>query len=78
MAELVVIDNELLIHSVREKPVLWDKTVDNFKDRNATRSAWGEVCLQFKNDFNELEDRNKNAVCKYIHLYKSIKLNYVS
>ncbi|XP_054275338.1 uncharacterized protein LOC128996970 [Macrosteles quadrilineatus] len=65
-AEVLVIDNELLIHLVQERPVLWDKTIDTFKDRNATRSAWREVCLQFRNDFDELEDNKKNAVCKEI------------
>lgn len=63
-----MIDNELLIHLVQERPVLWDKTIDAFKDRNATRSAWREVCLQFRNNFDELEDSKKNAVCKYIQI----------
>ena len=35
----VNIDNELLILLVQERPVLWDKTLDIFKDRNATRTC---------------------------------------
>jgi hypothetical protein len=44
---------------------LWDKTLDVFKDRIATRNAWREVCLELKPDFEELEDRAKNAFGKY-------------
>lgn len=60
MAERVIIDNELLIHYVQERPVLWDKTLDVFKDRNATRDAWHEVCVQLRSDFDKLEDCKKN------------------
>ena len=65
MAEEVAIDNELLIHLVQERPVLWDKSLDTFKDRNATRNAWHEVCLQLRDDFDKLEDSKKNDFGKY-------------
>lgn len=71
MVNGIVIDNELLIiHLFQERPVLWDKTLDVlvFKDRNATRSAWLEVCVGIKNDFVELEDKKKNEFGKYIHV----------
>lgn len=64
MSDLAVIDNELLIHLIQERPVIWDKTLNEFKDRNATRIAWNEVCLQLKSDFEELEDKKKNEFGK--------------
>ncbi|CAH1993877.1 unnamed protein product [Acanthoscelides obtectus] len=61
MADMdVVIDNELLIHCVQIRPVLWDKTLESFKDRNATRNAWHAVCLGLLKDFDNLEDSKKN------------------
>lgn len=65
MAEMGVIDNELLIHFVQARPVLWDKTLEIFKDRNATRNAWHEVCLELLKDFDNLEDSKKNDFGKY-------------
>ena len=63
--EELAIDNELLIHLVQESPVLWDKTLETFKDRIATRNAWYEVCLHLRNDFDKLEDSKKNSFGKY-------------
>ena len=55
------IDGEFLISLVEARPVLWDKTLDINKDRNATRNAWRQILLEIKPDFNELEDTEKNA-----------------
>jgi len=59
------IDAEVLISLTEARPVLWDKTLDAFKDRIATRNAWREVCLELKPDFEEFEDSAKNAFGKY-------------
>lgn len=64
MGEEIEIDTERLISLVQERPVLWDKTEDIYKDRNATKNAWKEVCVQLKHDFEELKDREKNTFGK--------------
>lgn len=67
------IDAELLICLVEARPVLWDKTLDIFKDRNKTRDAWREVCSELRGDFNELLDSEKNAFgkhCFFIYFFK--------
>nr|CAH7729496.1 unnamed protein product [Callosobruchus chinensis] len=38
----------------------WDKTMDGFKDRNATRDAWREVCCALKEGFVETQSKEKN------------------
>jgi hypothetical protein len=43
---VALINKELLIALIEERPVLWDKSDDTNKDRNATKEAWNEVCLQ--------------------------------
>ncbi|XP_054287353.1 uncharacterized protein LOC129003135 [Macrosteles quadrilineatus] len=60
------IDSEQLIRFIEERPVLWDKTVDGFRDRSATREAWQEVCIQLCNDFEELEENVRDEFCKEI------------
>ena len=62
------IDAEVLISLVEPKPVLWDKTLDIYKDRIATRKAWEEVCLALKPDFESISDTEKNAFGKYFLL----------
>ncbi|XP_076663647.1 uncharacterized protein LOC143366437 [Andrena cerasifolii] len=55
------INIELLITHVEGRPVLWDKTLDIYKDRNQTKKAWKEVCKKLKSNFEELSDTEKNS-----------------
>ncbi|XP_074038602.1 uncharacterized protein [Leptinotarsa decemlineata] len=58
------IDVEFLISLVESRPVLWDKTLESYKDRNVTKNAWREILLEVKPDFEELEDKEKNTFGK--------------
>lgn len=58
------IDNDILISLVEARPVLWDKSLDLFKDRNLTRDAWREVCCALNQEFEVMEDKEKNAFGK--------------
>ncbi|CAH2001407.1 unnamed protein product [Acanthoscelides obtectus] len=79
MADMdVVIDNELLIHCVQTRPVLWDKTLESFKDRNVTRNAWHEVCLELLKDFDNLEDSKKNDFVKWVPEGRFLPVDYVN
>lgn len=42
-----------LITGIRDRPCLWDKTIENYKDRVERRIAWEEI-------FNMLEERYEN------------------
>ncbi|KAJ8884468.1 hypothetical protein PR048_016325 [Dryococelus australis] len=53
------INAEFLISLIEARLVLWDKTMNLFKDRIATRNVWCEVCLELKPDFEDLEDGKK-------------------
>jgi hypothetical protein len=59
---VIDINKELLIALVEERPVLWDKSDDIYKDRDATRKAWNEVCLGLKEDFETLGDSEKKCI----------------
>ncbi|CAH1977613.1 unnamed protein product [Acanthoscelides obtectus] len=57
----LVIDNDILISLIEERSVLWDKTLDIFKDRDATRNAWREVCLGLHSDFDQLTEKDRSV-----------------
>ena len=52
-------DVDQLISLVEEKPVLWDKSLNDYKSRNLTASAWRDVCCQLHHDFESLTDKEK-------------------
>lgn len=53
------IDMEILISLVQERPVIWDKTSELYKNRDETKKAWQEIFLAVKNNFEELEEGEK-------------------
>ncbi|GBO98988.1 hypothetical protein EVAR_70677_1 [Eumeta japonica] len=53
------IQAETLITLVQERPVLWDKTEEVYKDKNLKLAAWREVCLILKPNFDELEVKER-------------------
>lgn len=55
------IDVEFLISLVESRPVLWDKSLEIYKDRNATKNAWHEILLVVKPDFEDLEEKEKKT-----------------
>lgn len=61
------IDTELLISLVEAKPVLWDKSLESYKNRNGTIKAWEEVFIGLKSDFNELKNSDKHLFGEYLY-----------
>jgi hypothetical protein len=47
-------DVEFLIILEQKRPVLWDKFLDSYKDRNATKNAWREVLIELNQEFDAL------------------------
>lgn len=60
---------ELLISLVRERPVLWDKSHEDYKSRACTTHSWREVCNKLNQDFEGLSDRGKNSYGKYLIMF---------
>jgi hypothetical protein len=69
---IIDINKELLIALVEERPVLWDKSDDIYKDRDATRKAWNEVCLGLKEDIATLGDSEKNIYLVSTYTYFTV------
>lgn len=59
------VDVEILITKVQENPAIWDKNSEDYKDRIKTMNAWAHVCRQFKENFDELPEKERQLFCKY-------------
>ncbi|KAL4134743.1 hypothetical protein QTP88_006462 [Uroleucon formosanum] len=54
------IDTDILISAVECRPILWDESQEMYRDRNGTKNAWEEVCVELKSNFNSLQNSEKN------------------
>lgn len=59
-------DKETFISLVEERDVLWDKTLESYKDKRKTLQAWREICIIINDDFESLSDVEKNKYGKYV------------
>lgn len=44
------------------KPILWDKTLNIYKDRNETRKALIEIFKEINHEFVNFEDKEKKRL----------------
>lgn len=54
-----------LIQGVRDRPCLWDKTLDNYKDRVERRAAWEEIFRLLDDKYDELSREDKRITGTY-------------
>jgi hypothetical protein len=60
-----------LIELVESRPCLWDKTSEEFKDRELKSKHWLEVCSFLEPDFQQLDRKEQIKVrkcCKLIFI----------
>ncbi|XP_071051204.1 uncharacterized protein [Onthophagus taurus] len=58
------IDIEVLISLVEAQTVLWDKTIEKYKNKVLTKNAWKGVCCALDSTFNDMNDNEKNKFGK--------------
>ncbi|KAJ8718700.1 hypothetical protein PYW08_002937 [Mythimna loreyi] len=77
MDDLLSIDNSLLISLVEKYPVLWDRTLDFYKNRAATQAAWKQVAKTCKPEYTTWDDVSRKAYDKLIkQRWTHIRDNY--
>jgi len=59
-----ILDVDLLIASVEERPLLWDKTLDSYSDRNEKRKCWRDIFCRMKPGFEELDIKDQKIIGK--------------
>lgn len=65
MAESSYLDVECMIQEVHLRPILWDVSLDDYKDKNKKTKAWMEVCETVYDNFKETPESQKKILCKY-------------
>ncbi|XP_047540721.1 uncharacterized protein LOC125073748 [Vanessa atalanta] len=55
-----------LIHAVRERPCLWDKTLEVYKDRAERRAAWENVFVLLDERYEEMTAEEKRVTGELI------------
>lgn len=63
------INTELLISLIEERPAIWDKTLNIYKDKNIKESAWREICVILKEGFEEKEQKERQEFGKFLLIY---------
>lgn len=53
-----------LIELVRDRPVLWDRQKEVYKNRKLTRKAWVDICETLIENYDELSDQEQKAIGK--------------
>lgn len=53
---------EVLIKGVRERPALWDKTLEIYKDREERKQAWEQIFRILEVHFDELTRQEKRVI----------------
>lgn len=60
------INVENLISLVQNRPVLWDKTLEIYKDKNLRTAGWREICIILNEDSEEMEEKNRQDYGKFV------------
>lgn len=57
--------NAKLIGLIEERPVLWDRTIDQYKDRLKTKEAWYDICTALDEDYENKSDAERKQFCTF-------------
>ncbi|KAF5302672.1 hypothetical protein FQA39_LY10168 [Lamprigera yunnana] len=55
-----------LISLVENEAVLWDKTLEQYKDKNLRIAAWREICTILNPNFDELRKKERKEFGKFV------------
>lgn len=72
------IDLELLITLIESEPIIWDKTLENYKDTNLRTAAWREVCTVLREDFQEMEEKERQSYGKFLFISFILILHHLA
>jgi len=59
------IDIEILISEVQARPLLWDKSLNNYSDRYLKRAAWKEIFILLYPDYEKVSSQHQKLIGKY-------------
>lgn len=65
MSDTDTISVSQLIELVRDRPVLWDRQKEVYKNRKLTRKAWVDICETLIENYDELCDQEQKTVGEF-------------
>ena len=65
MSPVFTYDVATLIEPIENKPCLWDKTSDSYKDKIENSKAWREICAFLDGDFHQMDGKKQHEISKY-------------
>lgn len=68
------LDLDFLISLVEARPVLWDKSKEDYKNKNLKTEGWKDVCLNIFPSFDSMDNKEKTKLGEYIPTYLFIFL----
>ncbi|KAF5287153.1 hypothetical protein FQA39_LY16031 [Lamprigera yunnana] len=72
------VEAELLINEVAKRPVLWDNTLEDYKDKCVKNSAWYQLCSNLISDFHTNEKpKQKQIILEIRSKWRAIRDNFV-
>ncbi|XP_075987037.1 uncharacterized protein LOC142983823 [Anticarsia gemmatalis] len=67
-----------LIEGVKDRPCLWDKTTENYKDRVERRLAWEEIFAMLEEGYENMTPEEKRLTGEHIlHKWTNIRDTFV-
>lgn len=58
-------DIELFIGEIKNHPEIWNIAAETYHDRQKKRASWIKICRIFCKDFDEIDEKERNEICKY-------------
>lgn len=62
-----------LIELFRERPVLWNQTISEFKNKNLKNYAWNEISQEMKVSKSEVQSKMRNLITTFQRIFKKEK-----
>lgn len=62
MSDTEAVSVTRLITLVKERPVLWDRQEEVYKNRKLTRKAWAEICEALIDNYHDLGEPERVAI----------------
>lgn len=54
-----------LIHAIKDRPCLWDRTIESYKDRVERRLAWNQVFSLLDERYESMTPEEKRVTSMY-------------
>lgn len=59
------ISTELFISLIEERPNLWDKSLDMYKNKVATQNSWREILINIYPGFETWKEKKRQEYSEY-------------